>query len=123
MLIETITPHPDLPGIARQVVVNRVDSIDYVQKSASIFIRIDHLTPAGDIHPYLGSFSAFMTTSNEKRVDQLGNLLEADQPGGIGEFDWLYAAIESGTGLHALIRAMIQRNAKRGNFNTGNYRN
>lgn len=122
MIVEAIQPHPDIPGVTRQVKVMRVDRIDYVGESASILIQVEHLTEAGELHPYLGSFSAFMTSNNDKLVDQQGGVVDPGTDGAIGEFTWLHGAIESGVPLHTLIRAMIQRNAARGNFNNGNFR-
>jgi hypothetical protein len=122
MIVEKIGPHPDMPGIEREVVVEKVDRIDYVAAVASILIRVVHRTTEGEIHPYLGSFTAFMTSSNEKFVDAKGNVVEPDTEGAMGEFDWLYAAIDAGLPLHKLIRSMIQRNVARGNFDNGNFR-
>lgn len=122
MIIEKIGPHPDAPGVERQVVVERVDRIDYVACVASILIRVVHRTPDGGIHPYLGTFTAFMTSNNEKFVDLKGNVVEAGTEDAVGEFDWLYSAIDSGMPLHKLIRMMIQRNVARGNFDNGNFR-
>lgn len=122
MIIEKIEPHPDIPGVARQVKVVRIDRIDYAGRMASILIQVDHLGEDGELHPYLGSFSAFMTSSNAKFVNSKGDVVEADVTNAIGEFDWLEGAIDAGTPLHPLIRAMIQRNAKRGNFNNNNFR-
>lgn len=122
MIIEQIQPHPDIPGVARQVKVMRVDRIDYVEESASILIQVEHLTNDGEMHPYLGSFTAFMTSNNIKRVNAKGEVVEAGTKDSIGEFTWLQGAIESGVPLHTLIRAMIQRNAARGNFNNSNFR-
>lgn len=122
MIVEKIGPHPDIPGVEREVAVEKVDRIDYVSAVASILIRVVHRTPEGEIHPYLGSFTAFMTSTNEKFVDAKGNVVESDADGAIGEFDWLYTAIDAGTPLHKLIRAMIQRNVARGNFDNGKFR-
>lgn len=122
MIVEKIGPHPDAPGVEREVVVEKIDRIDYAACVASILIRVVHRTPDGSVHPYLGSFTAFMTSSNEKFVDAKGNVVEPDAEGAMGEFDWLYATIDAGMPLHKLIRSMIQRNVARGNFDNGNFR-
>ena len=122
MIIERIEPHPDIPTVARQVKVTRIDRVDYVERTASILIQVEHLDESGKLHPYLGSFSAFMTSSNAKLVNAKGDLVEAGTTNALGEFDWLAGAIESGVPLNTLIRGMIQRNQQRGNFNNSNFR-